>query len=612
MEQTPQVGSSDAGAAPAAGNTEQGVGEGALREELVKWRGRVPKLAAALRQRAEEVEALKQELARLRRLQGAGDSAPAGIRARDELIAELESGLAELSGRHRDAQGALHSRQVEVEELRAQVAGWKERWQSTVRSADRLSAEADEREQRSRELADENESLRRRLADQEAAHQAGRQALEEAEQERDSLRRRNEQLFETTELANRQIGSLTDSLAELRATLNEQREREAAVNAERENATQELESLRARLAEAEADVQRQVEELHMLGVAAASGANAGARADARVAEAERAGRAAEAALEEARAERAALEGSLEEQRREVERLTGVVELAQRTTGEREDERRSLSEKLQTLEARNRHLEQQLDERSRLVVNLEQDQGGIRERCEALQQERDEFEEALMRAERHVKENADYIAQLDGKLERQKELMENLEQELAEAREEHAQTRKDRPVEPADADAEAERLKEHVRKLETLLRERTDALNRLQWQSEVSGARSQSRDGTDEDEPAEREDREKLLMVLNQQLRESRTRNEELLARLRALEGRSGGAGRQAPDDDLTRIHGVGDKLAEQLNDLGICRYQQIADLDQSDLEDENHVLHPHRGRILRDGWIEQAMRLIRH
>lgn len=309
----------------------------------------------------------------------------------------------------------------------------------------------------------------------------------------------------------------------------------------------------------------------------------------------------------------------------MERLAGVVEQAQRTTSEREQERRALSEQLQALEARNRHLEQQLSDRSALVVTLEEDQAEVMKRREALQQERDQFEEALMRAERNVKENADYVAALDAKLDRQKELIESLEEELAEAKEDLAAARKTRPERHAasadgasvggPAAAELEGLREQVRKLEGLVRERTDELNRVTWQRRLAGPE----DGADAEQAdagadaAAAESDRKLLVVLNQQLADERARNDELRRRLRELESSSSPAASAPRDgDDLTRIHGVGEKLAEQLNELGIYRYQQIAELDESALDDEAHILFGHRGRILRDGWIDQAVRLISH
>lgn len=585
-------------------------GEAVLREELAKWRERVPKLAAALRQRAEEADALRQELERLRcresvpqdtaAVPAAATSPAAGIRARDELIEELQSKLAELAERHKSAQGELHTRQLTIDELRADAASWKDKWQTLTRSLD--------------EQGDAAESAQR--------------ALDEAVAERDSLQRRNEQLFETTEMANRQITSLTDSMADLRLRLKQQRDQEARAEQVRQSLQGEIAALQSRLAAAEAGVASHVDELQTLCAAALSQAQVAASGETRLAEAREARDAAAQAAADAERRCADLAAALEEQRGEVTRLNGVIETAQRTTSDREQERRELSDQVQDFSARNRHLEEQLSERSNLVVTLEQDQAESAQHLEKLRRERDDLEEALLRAERHVKENGDHVAALDAKLERQKELIDNLEAELAEAKEEHAQALKSRPT-AAAPEEEVSRLRAQVRKLEGLVRDRTDALNRERWARDLSssdtlgGAVHQANlDSADaNDAPGNREADAKLLLVLNQQLADARACNEELLARIRALEApaadaATGAAAERAAEpargDDLTQIHGVGDKLAEQLNELGIYRYQQIAELDEAQLEDRQHALYAHRGRILRDGWIDQAVKLVSH
>lgn len=576
-------------------------GDEVLRDELAKWRERVPKLAAALRQRAEEAESLRRELEQLRRERddlrrsdgGAEAPAGAGIRARDELIEELQAKLDDLAERHKTAQGELHTRGLTIDELRADAAAWKAKWQSMTHALD----------------------------EQASTRQTDQRALQEAVAERDSLRQRNEQLFETTEMANRQITSLTDSLAEMRLKLKAQREREAEADDVREGLQREVDTLGERLDAAERAAQELTEELHTVCAAALSGVQALAAGDARLAEA-RAGRQA-AEDQAARAEHRLheLDSALTEQREEVARLCSVVETARRTTAEREDERRELSEKLQDLDSRNRHLEEQLGERSSLVVTLEHDQAENARDLTKLREQRDELEESLLRAQRHVKENADHVAQLDAKLERQKELIDNLEAELAEANQELAESLKARPQVPAPSagnrDDEVAQLKEQVRKLEAVVRERTDALNRAQWEREVE-ARNWTADRTTPEVglpapaamPADGDG--KLLLVLNQQLTDARRHNSELLSRIRELETAAGPSRSERRGDDLTRIHGVGHKLAEQLNELGIHRYQQIAELEEAALAEESHVLHPHRGRILRDGWIDQAVKLISH
>jgi predicted flap endonuclease-1-like 5' DNA nuclease len=59
-------------------------------------------------------------------------------------------------------------------------------------------------------------------------------------------------------------------------------------------------------------------------------------------------------------------------------------------------------------------------------------------------------------------------------------------------------------------------------------------------------------------------------------------------------------------DDLTRMKGVGPKLAERLNALGVTSFAQIAALDPAEAETLDAQLGTFQGRIHRDRWIEQA------
>lgn len=65
------------------------------------------------------------------------------------------------------------------------------------------------------------------------------------------------------------------------------------------------------------------------------------------------------------------------------------------------------------------------------------------------------------------------------------------------------------------------------------------------------------------------------------------------------EPRGGGA------DDLKRLKGVGPKLEQTLNDLGFFHFDQIAEWTPEDVEWVDARLK-FKGRIERDGWIEQA------
>lgn len=59
-------------------------------------------------------------------------------------------------------------------------------------------------------------------------------------------------------------------------------------------------------------------------------------------------------------------------------------------------------------------------------------------------------------------------------------------------------------------------------------------------------------------------------------------------------------------DDLTRIKGLGPKLAATLADLGVTRFDQIAAWSEADIDRVDAQLGRFQGRIRRDGWVEQA------
>ena len=59
-------------------------------------------------------------------------------------------------------------------------------------------------------------------------------------------------------------------------------------------------------------------------------------------------------------------------------------------------------------------------------------------------------------------------------------------------------------------------------------------------------------------------------------------------------------------DDLTRIKGVGPKLAAQLGALGVTSFAEIAAWTDEDISRIDAQLGRFQGRIRRDNWIEQA------
>lgn len=59
-------------------------------------------------------------------------------------------------------------------------------------------------------------------------------------------------------------------------------------------------------------------------------------------------------------------------------------------------------------------------------------------------------------------------------------------------------------------------------------------------------------------------------------------------------------------DDLTRMKGVGPRLAERLNSVGITSFAQIAAMTPAEADALDARLGDFQGRIHRDRWIEQA------
>ncbi len=63
-------------------------------------------------------------------------------------------------------------------------------------------------------------------------------------------------------------------------------------------------------------------------------------------------------------------------------------------------------------------------------------------------------------------------------------------------------------------------------------------------------------------------------------------------------------------DDLTKIKGIGQVLANTLNSMGIYQYTQLANLSEQDVVTVTQKLQGFKGRIHRDNWISQAKALV--
>jgi len=72
---------------------------------------------------------------------------------------------------------------------------------------------------------------------------------------------------------------------------------------------------------------------------------------------------------------------------------------------------------------------------------------------------------------------------------------------------------------------------------------------------------------------------------------------------------AGDAAELADRDDLKMIKGVGPAIEKTLNDLGIYRFNQIAEMSEFDIDRVAQQLRGFRSRIYREDWIGQARTL---
>ena len=71
------------------------------------------------------------------------------------------------------------------------------------------------------------------------------------------------------------------------------------------------------------------------------------------------------------------------------------------------------------------------------------------------------------------------------------------------------------------------------------------------------------------------------------------------------------SGGGAAADDLTRLKGVGPKLADMLHERGFTRFEQVAHLTAAEIDLIDQQLGPFAGRLRRDRIVEQAAYLAR-
>ena len=321
--------------------------------------------------------------------------------------------------------------------------------------------------------------------------------------------------------------------------------------------------------------------------------------------------------------------------REIDRLNGCVGQAQDSNNQREDERRDLAVKVQDLEGENSKLKINLDERSALVRELESELSQRAEKRSANEAQQDDDSRQLKEVRHRLATFQEHAESLEAKLTTQQDLMSDLEEELSDAQvsfsaqtkalEQQLRTinsecgsqtdklsqalldteemRKRNFVLQAELDdvaanpsvaSEISEDSSQKRDLEQLLRERTKELDQFRW-------REKQADSAPDDN---------VVMILNQQLTDVRDENIRLRGKLHAqTESQNSNAN---SNHDLTQLKGVGEKVAQQLSDVGVSTLQDVVELDEQAMRDEEHPMHGFLARMLRDDWVAQAKSLLQN
>lgn len=97
--------------------------------------------------------------------------------------------------------------------------------------------------------------------------------------------------------------------------------------------------------------------------------------------------------------------------------------------------------------------------------------------------------------------------------------------------------------------------------------------------------------------------------LSDAIKEKEAASAPVVAPAEAQPPRPMSAASQGPSDDLKRIRGVGVLIEKRLNAMGISRYDQIANWTSGDIDRVSQMLE-FKGRIEREGWVEQARILL--
>ncbi len=105
------------------------------------------------------------------------------------------------------------------------------------------------------------------------------------------------------------------------------------------------------------------------------------------------------------------------------------------------------------------------------------------------------------------------------------------------------------------------------------------------------------------------DAEKRVVALKTRLARLRQQYAPALPMRAGADSSANRTGTQASSDDLKRVSGIGPTFEQTLNEMGIYRFEQLAQLTEQDLERVAARLETFPDRIIRDRWVEQAREL---
>ena len=568
-----------------------------LRLELAKWQARVPKLTQALRARTEELTSARAALRDLQAQTAADADAQldARLQARDALNGALEEKLSSVRAQHAEATAALQAAQVAHQAALEDVSVWRDKWQAVKELLDTAVAGARTAEQQHTQAQADWQAQMAEIRETHATE------LEHAQQQCDALELRNAELLESMALAERQIVTLGEDVSDLvearqhdaQALAQTQQELAAIQTGEGQHA-QQLTTMAGQLADAEARLEDAVRaaERERQQLTAQLTAR---RKTLMTQQAERQQQVAQlrARLEELEplqqaqqqweAKEAGLRAELKRhqhdaqqaqaaQTQELDRLGECIEQALKTQVRIEEQRRQLALKADDLEKENRRLKANLEERSALVRELEDDQQRRAAADSAAQRQIGQLQRELKETGIRLHTFQEHARALQNRIDSQSGAIQTLETRLRAA-----------PAGPADVMAVAAQKSAvpppqppssdtaYTARLEALCKEQNQRCERLQAE---------------------------LITV-----------REALLSAQKPQTGQDNGAA--VPDtNDLTRLKGVGARLAAQLKAEGIVSLQDMAAVQLSMLSDPAHPLHAFRARMVRNDWPGQARALL--